>query len=199
VCALQCAQVLHTILHRTEPIIFSLTLQTIIVPIMSIIEGRGDVMMPVETWPSHLRQQPWSGQYRHAVMSVSLRCRQPTPRAECHRRTHDQTTSTADCESSNSPPANHPHPSPVPPDNATQHNTVSSGRKLFHLITMTRLFTLCYYLHEGISAVLNTIYNKASHKLYDARLACWNLTTFLTQIRLYCTPRIIMYQTNWYF
>ena len=37
VCALHRAQLLHTILHRTDPIIFPLTLQTITVPpIMSI-------------------------------------------------------------------------------------------------------------------------------------------------------------------
>jgi len=37
VCALHCAQVLRTILHRTDLIIFPLTLQTItIAPMMSI-------------------------------------------------------------------------------------------------------------------------------------------------------------------
>jgi len=37
VCALHCAQLLHTILHRTDLIIFSLTLKTItIAPMMSI-------------------------------------------------------------------------------------------------------------------------------------------------------------------
>ena len=37
VCALHCAQLLHTILHRTDLIIFPLTLQTItIAPMMSI-------------------------------------------------------------------------------------------------------------------------------------------------------------------
>jgi len=37
VCALHCAQLLHTVLHRTDLIIFPLTLQTItIAPMMSI-------------------------------------------------------------------------------------------------------------------------------------------------------------------
>jgi len=36
-CALHCAQLLHTILHRTDVIIFPLTLQTItIAPMMSV-------------------------------------------------------------------------------------------------------------------------------------------------------------------
>jgi len=36
-CALHCAQLLHTILHRTDLIIFPLSLQTIIIaPMMSI-------------------------------------------------------------------------------------------------------------------------------------------------------------------
>jgi len=44
VCALHCAQLLHTILHRTDLIIFPLTLQTIITaPMMSIWE-KGDLI-----------------------------------------------------------------------------------------------------------------------------------------------------------
>jgi len=43
ICALHCAQLLHTILHTTDLIIFPLTLQTItIVPMMSIW-GKGAV------------------------------------------------------------------------------------------------------------------------------------------------------------
>jgi len=40
VCALHCAQLVHTILHRTDLIIFPLALQTItIAPMMSMREG----------------------------------------------------------------------------------------------------------------------------------------------------------------
>jgi len=41
VCALQCAQLLHTILHRTGLIIFPLTLQTITIAPMMSIWGKG--------------------------------------------------------------------------------------------------------------------------------------------------------------
>jgi len=41
VCALHCAQLLHTILHRTDLIIFSLTLQTITTAPMMSIWGKG--------------------------------------------------------------------------------------------------------------------------------------------------------------
>jgi len=37
VCALHCAQLLHTLLHRTDLIIFPLTLQTIIIAPMTSI------------------------------------------------------------------------------------------------------------------------------------------------------------------
>jgi len=40
-CALHCAQLLHTILHRTDLIIFPLTLQTIIIAPMMSIWGKG--------------------------------------------------------------------------------------------------------------------------------------------------------------
>jgi len=41
VCALHCAQLLHTILHRTDLIIFPLTLQTITIALMMSIWGKG--------------------------------------------------------------------------------------------------------------------------------------------------------------
>jgi len=41
VCALHCAQLLCTILHRTDLIIFPLTLQTIIIALMMSIWGKG--------------------------------------------------------------------------------------------------------------------------------------------------------------
>jgi len=43
VCALHCAQLLHTILHRTDLIIFPLTLQTITIAAMMSIWGKGGV------------------------------------------------------------------------------------------------------------------------------------------------------------
>jgi len=42
VCALHCVQLLHTILHRTDLIIFPLTLQTITPAPMMSIWGRGN-------------------------------------------------------------------------------------------------------------------------------------------------------------
>ena len=42
VCALHCAQLLHTILHRTDLIIFPLTLQTITTAPMMSIWGKGE-------------------------------------------------------------------------------------------------------------------------------------------------------------
>ena len=41
VCASQCAQLLHTILHRTDLIVFPLTLQTITTTLMMSIWGKG--------------------------------------------------------------------------------------------------------------------------------------------------------------
>jgi len=41
VCASHCAQLLHTILHRTDPIVFPLTLQTITTARMMSIWGKG--------------------------------------------------------------------------------------------------------------------------------------------------------------
>jgi len=41
VCALHCTQLLHTILHRTDPIIFPLTLKTItIAPMISKLNSK---------------------------------------------------------------------------------------------------------------------------------------------------------------
>jgi len=56
VCALHCAQLLHTILHRTDLTIFPLTLQTItIVPMMSIWGKRGPAAQP--TASNHWRHK----------------------------------------------------------------------------------------------------------------------------------------------
>jgi len=41
VCALHCAQLLHTILHRTDLIISPLTIQTITIGPMTSIRGKG--------------------------------------------------------------------------------------------------------------------------------------------------------------
>ena len=41
VCAVHCVQLLHTILHRTDLIIFPLTLQTITIALMMSIWGKG--------------------------------------------------------------------------------------------------------------------------------------------------------------
>ena len=41
-CALHCAQLLHTILHRTELIVFLLTVQIIIIALMISIQGKGE-------------------------------------------------------------------------------------------------------------------------------------------------------------
>jgi len=50
VCAMHCAQLLHTILHRTYLIIFPLTLQTITTaPMMSIWGKRGVVMAVLQS------------------------------------------------------------------------------------------------------------------------------------------------------
>jgi len=55
VCALHCAQLLHTILHRTDLIIFPLTLQTITTSPMMSIWGKGvknyDTMLVVKWLP----------------------------------------------------------------------------------------------------------------------------------------------------
>jgi len=45
VCALHCAQVLHTILNRTDIILFPVTLQTIIIAPMMSIWGRGGTII----------------------------------------------------------------------------------------------------------------------------------------------------------
>ena len=41
-CALHCAQLLHTILHRTYLIVFLLTVQIIIIALMISIQGKGE-------------------------------------------------------------------------------------------------------------------------------------------------------------
>jgi len=41
-CALHCAQLLHTILHRTDLIVFLLTVQIIIIALMISIQGKGE-------------------------------------------------------------------------------------------------------------------------------------------------------------
>ena len=50
VCALHCAQLLHTILHRTDLIIFPLTLQTITTAPMMSIWGKGGLKTVSEMW-----------------------------------------------------------------------------------------------------------------------------------------------------
>jgi len=81
VCASHCAQLLHTILHRTDLIIFCLTLQTItIAPMMSIWgKGGGD---------SHYRTTNYSSvttdEYRYTTlttwhMKLSWNCSHHTP------------------------------------------------------------------------------------------------------------------------
>jgi len=58
VCALHCAQLLHTILHKRNLIIFPLALQTITIPMMSI-EGRGDCVDGI----SRHRLSPYTAYY----------------------------------------------------------------------------------------------------------------------------------------
>ena len=41
ICALHCVQLLHTILHRTDLIIFPVTLQTTTISVMMSFEGKG--------------------------------------------------------------------------------------------------------------------------------------------------------------
>ena len=52
VCASHCAQLLHTILHRTDLIVFSLTLQTITTSPMMSIWGKGG-------WTSYRNTAVW--------------------------------------------------------------------------------------------------------------------------------------------
>jgi len=49
VCAVHCVQLLHTILHRTDLIIFTLALQTITTAPMMSIWGKGEG--PGQEWP----------------------------------------------------------------------------------------------------------------------------------------------------
>jgi len=51
-CALHCAQLLHTILHRTDLIIFPLALQTIAIAPMMSIWGKGE---PGKLAPSSIK------------------------------------------------------------------------------------------------------------------------------------------------
>jgi len=69
VCALHCAQLLHTLLHRTDLIIFPLTLYTITIAPMMSIWGKGETMVGVSNlefsstlWPCCLddRRSIWS-------------------------------------------------------------------------------------------------------------------------------------------
>ena len=79
--ALHCAQLLHTILHRTDLIIFPLTLQTITVaPMMSIWgKGVGNFRTSEVQWPW---PWPWIGsrshQYRHYMQDY-----QPARSCDC--------------------------------------------------------------------------------------------------------------------
>jgi len=45
VCAVHCVQMLHTILHRTDLIIFPLALQTITIAPMMCLRERGDMLL----------------------------------------------------------------------------------------------------------------------------------------------------------
>ena len=59
-CALHCAQLLHTILHRTDLIIFPLTLQTITIAPMMSIWGKGGTALYIQTFRSpsqHITQR----------------------------------------------------------------------------------------------------------------------------------------------
>jgi len=55
VCALHCAQLLHTILHQTDLIIFPLTLQTITIAPMMSIWGKGGTSCIKQTHNHHLQ------------------------------------------------------------------------------------------------------------------------------------------------
>jgi len=60
VCAVHCVQLLHTILHRTDLIIFPLALQTITIAQMMSIWGKGgacSVQVQVQVWVLNHRVQ----------------------------------------------------------------------------------------------------------------------------------------------
>jgi len=74
VCALHCAQLLHTILHRTDLIIFPPTLQTItIAPVMSIW-GKGDSFLHLKpvVLEKNIRRQV-SDAFRHTECECTKR------------------------------------------------------------------------------------------------------------------------------
>jgi len=78
VCALHCAQLLHTILHRTDPIIFPLALQTITTAPMMSIWGKGELSLttighvpgqphfPLKTAPSHVVHGSFGPRVHHS-------------------------------------------------------------------------------------------------------------------------------------
>jgi len=69
VCALHCAQLLHTILHGTDLIVFPLTLQTITTsPMMSIWGKRREQPIKRQNWL--LWQRPLGAGYRPYLHSV---------------------------------------------------------------------------------------------------------------------------------
>ena len=68
VCALPCAQLLHTILHRTDLIIFPLTLQTITIAPMMSTWGKGAKIPRVRPIP---RWQLYRYQYWHQYLRWS--------------------------------------------------------------------------------------------------------------------------------
>jgi len=73
VCAVHCVQLLHTILHRTDLIIFPLALQTITIAPMTLFEGRGGMPRHVchgcLSWAGHTMTSEflWRCLLMHAV------------------------------------------------------------------------------------------------------------------------------------
>ena len=79
VCASHCAQLLHTILHRTDLIVFPLTLQTITTSPMMSIWGKGEFKWK-DAIPGFTVLQGsaepldrWGGKTKHHVISYVLR------------------------------------------------------------------------------------------------------------------------------
>ena len=80
VCAVHCVQLLHTILHRTDLIIFPLALQTITIAPMMSIWGKGGV---TRIWKDLQARRFWGAWYRRkeveSAAAVGLCCTHKAP------------------------------------------------------------------------------------------------------------------------
>ena len=73
-CALHCAQLLHTILHRTDLILFPLTLQTITIALMMSIWGKGCCFQDCCLSESNVTSTIFSERYMLSSVRLSV-CR----------------------------------------------------------------------------------------------------------------------------